>query len=107
MDGRTYLAYKAEHVVDLENERVLVAEIRPANRPDTDTLVDGVMEARLNVDAANERAGLGEERIEEVAADKGCHAAAKLELADALNVRTYIPEPRRKHRSRWTDRASR
>jgi transposase len=103
-DGRTHLAYKAEHVVDLQNELVLAAEICPANRADTDTLVDSVMQARLNVDAANERAGLGEERIEEVAADKGYHAAATLELADALNLRTYIPEPRRKHRSRWTDK---
>src|SRR3954454_9012852 len=62
------------------------------------------MEAKLNVDAANERAGLGGERIEEVAADKGYHAAATLELADALSLRAYIPEPKRKHRSRWADK---
>src|SRR3954470_15202455 len=103
-DGRTHLAYKAEHVVDLESELVLAAEIYPANRGDADTLVDSVMQAKLNVDAANERAGLGGERIEEVAADKGYHAAATLELADALNMRTYIPEPQHKHRSRWTDK---
>jgi IS5 family transposase len=103
-DGRTHLAYKAEHVVDLENELVLAAEIYPADRADTDTLIDSVVQAKLNVDAANERAGLGGERIEEVAADKGYHAAATLELADALNLRTYIPEPKRKHRSRWTDK---
>jgi transposase len=103
-DGRTHLAYKAEHVVDLQSELVLAAEIHLANRADTDTLVDSVMQARLNVDAANERAGLGEEPIEEVAADKGYHAAATLELATALNLRTYIPEPNRKHRSRWTDK---
>jgi len=103
-DGRTHLAYKAEHVVDLENELVLAAEVYPANRGDADTLADSVMQARLNVDAANARAGLGGERIEEVAADKGYHSAATLELADALNLRTYIPEPKRKHRSRWTDK---
>jgi transposase len=103
-DGRTHLAYKAEHVVDLANELVLAAEIYPADRGDTDTLLDSVMQAKLNVDAANERAGFDGERIEEVAADKGHHAAATLELADALNLRTYIPEPKRKHRSRWTDK---
>ena len=101
-DGRTHLAYKAEHVVDLANELVLAAEIYPANRGDTDTLVDSVIQAELNVDAANERAGLNGERIEEVAADKGYHAAATLELADAYNLRTYIPEPKHKHRSRWS-----
>lgn len=103
-DGRTHLAYKAEHVVDLENELVLAAEIYPANRADTDTLLDSVIQAELNVDAANERAGRDGERIEEVAADKGYHAAATLELADALNLRTYIPEPKHKHRSRWTNK---
>lgn len=102
--GRTHLAYKAEHVVDLESELVLAAEIYPANRGDADTLVDSVMQAELNVDAANERAGLGGERIEEVAADKGYHAAATLELAAALDLRTYIPEPKHRHRSRWTDK---
>jgi transposase len=103
-DGRTHLAYKAEHVVDLANELVLAAEIYPADRGDTDTLLDSVMQAKLNVDAAHERAGLGGERIEEVAADKGYHAAATLALADKLNLRTYIPEPKRKHRLRWTDK---
>ena len=103
-DGRTHLAYKAEHVVDLENELVLAAEIYPANRGDADTPIDSVMQAMLNVDAANERAGLGGERIEEVAADKGYHAAATSELAAALSLRTYIPEPKHRHRSRWTDK---
>ena len=45
-DGRTHLAYKAEHVVDLESDLVLAAEIYPANRADTDTLVDSVMQAK-------------------------------------------------------------
>ena len=38
-DGRTHLAYKAEHVVDLETEVVLAASIRHADAGDTDTLV--------------------------------------------------------------------
>ena len=103
-DGRTHLAYKAEHVVDLGTELVLAAEVYPADRGDTDTLLDSVMQAKVNVDAANGRAGVGEERIEEVAADKGYHAAATLALADTLNLRAYIPEPKRKHDSRWTDK---
>ena len=44
-DGRTHLAYKAEHVVDLETEAVLAASIRPADEADVDTMVDSVMEA--------------------------------------------------------------
>ncbi|MCE9529455.1 MAG: transposase [Planctomycetales bacterium] len=98
-DGRTHLAYKAEHVVDLDQDLVLAAEIRPADHADMHTLVDSVMEAQVHLQEAG-----CEQRIAEVAADKGYHAAATLELAESLSLRTYIPEPQRKHTSRWTDK---
>jgi transposase len=98
-DGRTHTAYKAEHVVDLQSDLVLAAEIYPADQADTDTLADSVIQAQINLDEAQT-----ETQIEEVAADKGYHAAQTLELAADLGWRTYIPEPRRKHRSRWTDK---
>ena len=86
-DGRTHLAYKAEHVVDLKTEVVLAASIRHADEADTDTMVDSVVEAQLNLSEA----GIDVE-IEEAVADKGYHATDTLELADWLGVRTYIPE---------------
>ena len=98
-DGRTHLAYKAEHVVDLKSDMILAAEIYPADQADTQTLVDSVMEAVENV----RQAGV-ENEIEEVVADKGYHAAETLELAESLALRTYIPERKRRHRSRWTDK---
>jgi transposase len=98
-DGRTHLAYKAEHVVDLESDVVLAAEIRPADQADTETLADSVMEAQNHLNQAGSPT-----QIEEVAADKGYHAAHTVELCQALGLRTYIPEPRRNHRSRWTDK---
>jgi len=98
-DGRTHLAYKAEHVVDLKSDIVLAAEIRKADEADTDTLVDSVMEAQNNLNQAGSQT-----EIEEVAADKGYHAAHTLELSEAVGLRTYIPEPRRLHRLRWTDK---
>src|SRR5262249_19682360 len=98
-DGRPHLAYKAEHVVDLKNDIFLAAEVYQADQPDTDTLVDSVVTARINI----ERAG-SDAVIEEVVADKGYHAAPTLELADALSLRTYIPERKQRHRSRWTDK---
>ncbi len=103
-DGRTHLAYKAEHVVDLKTEVILAAQVYRADQGDTVTLLDSVMEAELNLDAAQQRAGLAAVQIEEAVADKGYHAAKTLELADAVGVRTYIPEPNRQHRSRWTDK---
>jgi transposase len=95
-DGRTHLAYKAEHVVDLETELVLAASIRHANEGDADTLVDSVMEAQTNLSEARI-----DTEIEEAVADKGYHATDTLELADWLNIRTYIPERKPKGKRKW------
>ena len=97
-DGRTHLAYKAEHVIDLETELVLAVPIYHADVGDAGTLVDSVMEAQMNL----AEAGCDVE-IEEVAADKGYHSTDSLELADSLNLRTYIPEPQRKGERNWQD----
>jgi len=91
-DGTTHLAYKAEHVVDLDSDLVLAAEIRPADHGDAATLADSVAAAQLHLQAAGSEAV-----IEEVVADKAYHAASTLELCDFLEVRTYIPEPQRPH----------
>ena len=98
-DGTTHLAYKAEHVVDLESEFLLATTVQGGDAADVDTLVDSVIEAELNLQAAG-----SETPIEEVAADKGYHAAVTLELASSLGLRTYLPEPKRKYRSRWHDK---
>jgi transposase len=98
-DGTTHLAYKAEHVVDLDSDLVLAAEIYPADRGDPRTLTDSVMTAQVHLKEAGSDA-----TIDEVAADKGYHAAEAIETCDALNVRTYIPEPRRQYESDWTDK---
>jgi len=99
-DGRTHLAYKAEHVVDLKNDLVLAAEITPADQGDTQTMTDSVLQAQLNLQEAGST-----QEIEEVAADKGYHGAGTLELCEAMDLRTYIPEPQRKHEARWTDKS--
>ena len=98
-DGRTHLAYKAEHVVDLKSDLILAAEIYPADHGDTQTLLDSVLEAVENVKQAD-----SEIEIEEIVADKGYHGAETIELAEDLSFRTYIPEPKRSHRARWTDK---
>jgi transposase len=94
-DGRTHLAYKAEHVVQLQSELVLGVRIHPADQGDAATLVDAVMLAEQRLRAAG-----SDLEIEEAAADKGYHQAAELEVATALGVRTYVPEPRRPKRAR-------
>ena len=89
-DGRTHLAYKAEHVVQLASEIVVGVAIHPADQGDPVALVDSVMIAEQRLRVAG-----SDLEIEEVAADKGYHKASELEVADALGVRTYIPEPKR------------
>jgi IS5 family transposase len=98
-DGTTHLAYKAEHVVDLDSDLVLAAEIGPATAADTATLADSLAAAQLNLKAAGSPAV-----IEEAAGDKGYHAAATIELCDFLDVRTYIPEPKTAESAKWLDK---
>jgi len=83
----------------LESEIVLAAEIRPGDHADSQTLVDSVLEAKINLKAAG-----SDVEIEEVAADKGYHANATLELASDLSLRTYIPEPKTPNDRVWTDK---
>ncbi len=97
-DGRTHLLYKAEHAVDLETEIVLAAPVYHGNVGDPDTMVDSLIEAQTNLSEA----GIDAE-IQEVPADKGYHATDTIELADSLNIRTYIPEPKRRGKRNWRD----
>jgi len=49
-DGRTHLAHKAEHAVDLETGAVVAVTIQPADRGDTDSGVDTVLTALDELD---------------------------------------------------------
>jgi transposase len=97
-DGRTHLAYKAEHVVDLKTELVLAASIRPADEGDADTMVDSIVEARVNLAEAGVEA-----EIEEAVADKAYNAVDTIELAESLGIRTYIPERKMRGARKWRD----
>jgi transposase len=99
-DGTTHLAYKAEHVVDLETNAILAAEIYAGDHADSQTLEDSVNHAQTNLNEANTGA-----EIQDVAADKGYHATEQLTaMAEHTPYRTYIPEPELKHNRRWTDK---
>jgi transposase len=97
-DGRTHLAYKAEHTVDLDSEFVLAATVYAADQADSATLVESVLHAQANL----VRAGSDQE-IKEAVADKGYHKAQTLAECQELNTRTYIPEPQGKN-YHWEDK---
>ena len=100
-DGRTHLAYKVEHAVDLETNVVVAATVHAADQADSHTLVETVVTAQVNLVRAESEA-----EVKEVAADKGYHKAETLAECAELGVRTYIPEPKRPGRGRrWVDKA--
>jgi transposase len=99
-DGTTHLAYKAEHVVDLETGVIVAAEIYHADQHDTATLEDSLQQAQTN-----QREAGSEQEIKDAAADKGYHSAETLaNVREHTPYRTYIPEPQRPHGSKWTDK---
>ena len=100
-DGRTHLAHKAEHAVDLASGALVAVTLQGADRGDTTTVRATLAEAQTNARLVNRRG------VEEVVADKGYHSGAALMALQQQSVRTYIPEPergRRKWQGRETER---
>lgn len=97
-DGRTHLAYKAEHAVDLESEAIVAATVTHADVGDAQSIGPSVAAAQANLTAAG-----SEVEVCEAVADKGYHDNAWLAQCAAQGVRSYIPERKQKSR-RWTDK---
>jgi transposase len=104
-DGRTHLAHKAEHAVDLETGAVVAVTIQPADRGDTQSLEQTLSETLENLAAVAESVDLPEQVLRELVADRGYHSAAVLKRAHELGLRSYIAEPQRPRR-RWCGRAA-
>lgn len=102
-DGRTHLAHKAEHAVDLETGAVVAVTVQPANRGDTQSFEATLGEALENLAVVAEQVELPEEVLTEVVADRGYHSAAVLARTRELGLRSYIAEPKRPRR-RWRGR---
>jgi transposase len=94
-DGRTHLAHKAEHAVDLASGALLAVTLQPASDGDTSTIHRTLAEAQSAAREINERA------VEETVADKGYHSGEVLKKLHEQGVRSYIPEPDRGRRH-WT-----
>jgi len=97
-DGRTHLAYKAEHAVDLKSEAIVAAQVTHADRGDGTTGIETLKVAQTHVSTADDKAV-----ITELVADKGYHDNGLLAQCSDQAVRTYIPERKQKKR-RWTDK---
>jgi transposase len=96
-DGRTHLAYKPEHSMDLETGAMVSAVIHPADQGDTETMWETLAEASENLSAVEEDS---ESILEEYVADKGYHSAQVLVDLEEVGIRSYISEPDRGRR-KW------
>jgi transposase len=99
-DGRTHLAHKAEHAVDLDSGALVAVTLQGADVGDTTSLIETVLAAAEQVEAAHATSATPAELVELVA-DKGYHSnQTMIDLAEVA-VRSYIAEPERGRRD-WT-----
>jgi len=94
-DGRTHLAHKAEHGVDLETGAIVAVTVHEATAGDTATLPETLTAAADQV----ERVQPDGDGVEEAVADKGYHSNQMLVDLEAVGIRAYISEPYRGRRN--------
>jgi transposase len=100
-DGRTHLAHKAEHAVDLETGAIVAVTLQGADQGDTTTIVETTIAAAEQVEEA--QAAVEEpQKLEEIIGDKGYHSNQTMVDLDAVGIRSYIAEPDRGRRD-WSE----
>jgi transposase len=98
-DGRTHLAYKPEHAVDLDTGVIVAAALHPADQGDTTTIAGTLAVAEKNL--AQISAAPTTQAPSELVADKGYHSRAVLKTLDDGLWKTRIAEPKQPGFSRW------
>jgi transposase len=94
-DGRTHLAHKAEHAVDLDTGAVVAVTVQDAHRGDTSTFPDTLAEAVDQLDQVTAADGEPVALGEDIVTDKGAHSRAVVLDLQQAGFRTYISEPDR------------
>jgi transposase len=106
-DGRTHLAHKAEHAVDLETGTILGVTLQPADRGDTtslwETLEDTVENLVEVIDEPEEEDCIEWKIVEELVLDKGYHSNDTCRDLLESEIRGYISEPERGRR-KWKEK---
>ena len=93
-DGRTHLAHKAEHAVDLDTGAVVAVTLQGADEGDTTTIIETAIAAAEQIEAAQAQVAVPQ-RFEEIIADKGYHSNQTMVDLEAVGIRSYIAEPDR------------
>ena len=98
-DGRTHLAYKPEHAMDLDTGAVVAAELHAADQGDTTTMPGTLASAAEHLAAVD--AAPTPQAPAELIADKGYHSRDRLKALDDGQWKSRISEPKRDEFSRW------
>lgn len=99
-DGRTHLAHKAEHAVDLDSGAVMAVTLQPANAGDTQTLPATLCETVEAVRTLEAQGINTDSMLQAVASDKGYHSNESVLQVQEMTMQSYISEPDRGRR-RW------
>jgi transposase len=99
-DGRTHLAHKAEHAVDLETGALVAVTVQGADQGDTTTIVETAIAAAEQIEDAQAEVEKPQP-LEEIIADKGYHSNQTLCDLAAVGIRSYVAEPDRGRRD-WS-----
>jgi transposase len=100
-DGRTHMAHKAEHAVDLETGAIVAVTLQGADAGDTTTIVETAMAAAEQVEDAQAKVE-EPQPLEEIIADKGYHSNETMVDLEAVGIRSYVAEPDRGRRD-WSE----
>jgi transposase len=109
-DGRTHLAHKAEHAVDLDTGAVIALTLHAADQGDTSTLDETLIEAGMAIAGLVQREvrlhpeqkpKVNVQGLEELVADKGYHSSAVLKRVKSYQVRSYIAQKQQRGKRNW------
>jgi len=103
-DGRTHMAHKVEHAVDMKTGAVLAVTVQAANHGDTTTLMETLIELGAQIETLESITDkIREDRLTELVTDKGYQSNDTVTLLRAAGVRTYMSEPDRGRRN-WKNK---
>ena len=88
-DGRTHLAHKAEHAVDLATGAIVAVTVQDADDGDTETSIETLIEAAEQIEAVRPHG----DGLKEVVADKGYHSNQSLVDLEAEAFAATSPNP--------------
>ena len=102
-DGRTHLAHKVEHAVDMSTGKVVAVTVQEASKGDSQTVVRTIEQARRTLDALDESRQQQAHHIREMVLDRGYHSNATMTFLQREGIRSYVAEPDRGRR-RWKNK---